>query len=64
MAGRTSNPNVIKNSTHLKGNKAFNDNKQQTKKIIEAAGLFEIQISDHLIVASDTYFSFADEGIL
>jgi hypothetical protein len=38
--------------------------KHLTKKIIEAAGLFEIQISDHLIVASDTYFSFADEGIL
>jgi len=35
-----------------------------TKKIIEAAGLFEIQISDHLIVSSETYFSFADEGIL
>lgn len=38
--------------------------KHLTKKIIEAAGLFEIQISDHLIVSSDTYFSFADEGIL
>ena len=38
--------------------------KHLTKKIIEAAGLFEIQISDHLIVSSETYFSFADEGIL
>ena len=38
--------------------------KHLTKKIIEAANLFEIQISDHLIVSSETYFSFADEGIL
>jgi DNA repair protein RadC len=38
--------------------------KQLTHKIIEAASLFEIQISDHLIVSSKTYFSFADEGIL
>lgn len=35
-----------------------------TQKIIEAASLFEIHISDHLIVASENYFSFADEGIL
>jgi DNA repair protein RadC len=38
--------------------------KHLTKKIIEGANLFEIQISDHLIVSSETYFSFADEGIL
>ena len=38
--------------------------KQITKQIIQAGKLFEIQITDHLIVTSDAYYSFADEGIL
>lgn len=35
-----------------------------TKKIVEAGKLLEIQVLDHLIVAGQKYFSFADEGIL
>lgn len=35
-----------------------------TKKILEAGKLLEIQVLDHLIVAGQKYFSFADEGIL
>ena len=35
-----------------------------TFKIRDAAQLFDIQIADHIIVGHETYFSFADEGIL
>ncbi len=35
-----------------------------TKKIRDAGKLLEIQVLDHLIVAGQKYFSFADEGIL
>jgi DNA repair protein RadC len=35
-----------------------------TKKIREAGKLLEIQVLDHLIVAGQKYFSFADEGML
>jgi len=35
-----------------------------TCKIRDAAQLFDIQIADHIIVGHETYFSFADEGIL
>ncbi len=35
-----------------------------TKKIKEAGKLLEIQVLDHLIVAGQNYFSFADEGML
>ena len=35
-----------------------------TKKIKEAAGYFDIQVLDHIIVSEEGYYSFADEGIL
>ena len=35
-----------------------------TKKIKDAGKLLEIQVLDHLIVAGQKYFSFADEGML
>jgi DNA repair protein RadC len=35
-----------------------------TKNIVSAAKLLEITILDHLIVAGEKYFSFADEGII
>ena len=35
-----------------------------TKKIRDAGKLLEIQVLDHLIVADQKYFSFADEGML
>ena len=33
-----------------------------TKKLCEAGRLLDIQVLDHLIVAGERYFSFADEG--
>ncbi|HMN32245.1 MAG TPA: DNA repair protein RadC [Chitinophagaceae bacterium] len=38
--------------------------KQLTRKIKEAGKLFDIAVNDHIIVAGDHYFSFADQGIL
>lgn len=35
-----------------------------TKKLKEAGQVLEVQLLDHLIVAGQKYFSFADEGIL
>ena len=35
-----------------------------TKKLKEAGKLLEIQVLDHLILAGQKYFSFADEGML
>lgn len=35
-----------------------------TRKIKEGAKLLDIQVLDHLILAGQNYFSFADEGIL
>ena len=38
--------------------------KELTLKIYEAAKLFDIRLLDHLIVNSQGYMSFADEGLL
>lgn len=35
-----------------------------TRKIREGAGLLEIHVLDHLIIAGQNYYSFADEGLL
>jgi DNA repair protein RadC len=35
-----------------------------TQKIKQAASLLDIHIMDHIIVSSEGYFSFADEGML
>lgn len=35
-----------------------------TQRVVESARLFEIKIIDHIIVAENKYYSFADEGML
>jgi len=35
-----------------------------TKRLKDAAKLMEISLLDHLIITSDKYYSFADEGVL
>lgn len=35
-----------------------------TKKLSEAGKLLEIQVLDHIILTSEGYYSFADEGLL
>ncbi|MCW3116120.1 MAG: repair protein RadC [Chitinophagaceae bacterium] len=48
-------------SGSLKPSKADED---LTKKIKEAARYFDINVTDHIIVSENGYYSFADEGIL
>ena len=38
--------------------------KELTQKLKEAAKLMDISLLDHLIITSETYYSFADEGVL
>ena len=38
--------------------------KKITENIVKAASFLEIKILDHIIIGSDNYFSFADEGLL
>jgi len=40
------------------------EDKKVTKKIKEALSLFDIHVLDHVILGSENYLSFADEGIL
>lgn len=35
-----------------------------TKKIVEGSKLLDIQVLDHIIMSSEDYYSFADEGML
>lgn len=56
---------IILAHNHPSGNlKASQADMDLTKKLVEAGKLLEIQVLDHLIVAGQKYFSFADEGIM
>jgi DNA repair protein RadC len=56
---------VILVHNHPSGNiQPSEQDKQLTKKVKEALSLVEISLLDHLIVANNTYFSFADEHLL
>ena len=50
---------------HPSGNlkPSLNDNKL-TKKIVDAAKLYDIKVLDHIIFSHDSYLSFLDEGLL
>jgi DNA repair protein RadC len=50
---------------HPSGNlKPSRADEELTKKIKDAAGFFDIKITDHIIVSEDGFYSFADEGML
>lgn len=50
---------------HPSGNlKPSRADEELTCKIKEAARYFDIKVLDHLIITSEGYFSFADEGLL
>ncbi len=50
---------------HPSGNASPGENdKIQTKILKDAASLFDIALLDHLIIAGDGYFSFADDGMI
>ena len=50
---------------HPSGNlKPSRADEELTTKIKEAAKYFDIKVLDHLIITSEGYYSFADEGLL
>ncbi len=56
---------IILIHNHPSGNLHPSDSdKDITKKIKNACALLEIQLLDHIIITSDDYYSFADQGIL
>lgn len=56
---------IILVHNHPSGNPAPGENdKIQTKIIRKAASFFDITLLDHIIIAGDSYFSFADDGLI
>ena len=56
---------IILIHNHPSGSSIPGENdKQQTKILKDAARLFDISLLDHIIIAGDSYYSFADEGII
>lgn len=56
---------IILIHNHPSGNLHPSDSdKDITKKIKNACALLEIRLLDHIIITSDDYYSFADQGIL
>lgn len=56
---------VVLAHNHPSGNiKPSEEDIRLTKKVKEAALLFDIQLLDHVIVGEGAYFSFTDEGLI
>jgi DNA repair protein RadC len=54
---------MIVSHNHPSGNKAPSEaDRMMTKKLKQAAALFDISVLDHVIVTNDGYYSFADNG--
>lgn len=57
--------NMVLTHNHPSGSlKPSTADQELTRRIREAALLFDIRVLDHIIVSEEGYFSFADEGIL
>lgn len=56
---------LIVSHNHPSGNlNPSESDRSVTKKIKEAAAIFDIQLLDHIIIAGNEHYSFADNGIL
>ena len=56
---------IILCHNHPSGNLSpSNEDKVLTKKFIEAGSVLDIKVFDHIIIAGNSYLSFADEGLL
>ena len=56
---------IILSHNHPSGNEQPSKaDKDITQKMKQAAGYMEITILDHIIMTRDSYYSFADEGVL
>lgn len=57
--------NVILVHNHPSGNlRPSEEDKRLTKRIADGLGLFAIRVADHVILSSDDYYSFYDNGLL
>ena len=57
--------NIILSHNHLPGNfKPSRADEELTKNIVTAGIYLDIKVTDHIIVASEEYYSFADEGLI
>ena len=65
MALKTMASAIILCHNHPSGNpKPSKADEELTYKVKEAANLHDIKVLDHMILTSEDYFSFADEGLL
>ncbi|TFF38057.1 JAB domain-containing protein [Mucilaginibacter psychrotolerans] len=56
---------IILAHNHPSGNSRPSDaDKAMTQKFYDAGKLLDIAVLDHIILATDNYFSFADEGLM
>lgn len=56
---------IIVSHNHPSGNlKPSNADEQLTAKLKQGATFLDIQLLDHIIITSEGFFSFADEGLL
>lgn len=56
---------VILFHNHPSGNNKISDaDKRTTQKAKEALKLFDIEVTDHIVLVEDTYVSLSDEGML
>ncbi len=57
--------NIIISHNHPSGNlKPSSQDEQLTQKIKQAGRFLEIKLFDHIIVTNESYYSFADEGLI
>jgi DNA repair protein RadC len=57
--------NIILSHNHPSGNlKPSKADEELTKKVKEAGSFLDIKVLDHIIITSEGYFSFADEGLI
>jgi DNA repair protein RadC len=57
--------NIVISHNHPSGNlKPSKPDEELTYKIKEAGKLLDVRLFDHIIVTSEGYFSFADEGLI
>jgi DNA repair protein RadC len=65
MALKANASALVITHNHPSGNlNASESDKRITSKIKECCELFDIRLLDHIIMAKNSYLSFADEGIL
>jgi len=62
---KTGAASIIVAHNHPSGNlKPSEQDKQQTKKLIEGGKTLDIRVLDHIILSVDSYLSFGDEGLM